>query len=662
MAGARAGGVYNWGVPDLSFFIGKGGVGKTTVSASYAVREAMQRPREKVLLMSTDPAHSLGDVFEVKLPPKPTKIKLPKAGQLYVWQIDAAAQFQNFLKPHRKLMLDLLENGTIFSREEIEPLLDTTMPGMAEISGLLAIHELLQARKYDRIVVDTAPIGHTLRLFELPQHFREFLNFLDLAGSRDQWLAQRFGGDGRISTSFVQEWDRMAEQLVEALTGGRSELVLVTSAETFSLNESVRAHAGLIDSGLTIRSIVLNRVVAAASKCKRCGPRAARTQQARAYLKKHFARVPVLTAEDPGEPIMGAKMLAQFADHVFAQKKLRLPAKTSGSSRGAKITLKAVKWPAVNASLGFTLGKGGVGKTTISASLAFHERETHPKKDVTVCSTDPAPSLDDVFRAKVGAKPMAVLGDKHFFALEIDSTAEFRHWSERMKDKIGGAFSGSSSSGIHVDLTFDRQIFAALLDIVPPGVDEIFAIFRIMDLLKEGDRAATVIIDMAPTGHALELLRTPERMLQWTRLLLKTLAAHRTLPLAQDAAVEIATLGQRLRELNKRMQDAKATRVFCVMLPEPLAVRETERLLGALETMDAPARGLFVNRVSAGLAAGKKESCPRCAKAGRWQAVQLAMLAKRYSGKELFLVEDFGDQVAGRKALQAFTQRLWQFA
>jgi arsenite/tail-anchored protein-transporting ATPase len=645
-------------VPDLSFFIGKGGVGKTTVSASYAVREAMRHPRKKVLLISTDPAHSLGDVFEVKLPSKPTKIKLPKPGGLYVWQIDAAAQFQRFLKPYRSVMLDLLENGTMFSRAEIEPLLDTTMPGMAEISGLLAIHELLQAGEYDRVVVDTAPIGHTLRLFELPQHFREFLNFLDLAGSRDQWLAQRFGGSGRVSSTFVAEWDRMAQELVEALTGETSELVLVTSAEMFSLNESVRAHAELRDSGLKIRSIVLNRVVSQASKCKRCGPRIARTRKAHSFLKKHFARVPVLTAEDPGQPIMGAKMLGQFADHVFGEKALRV---TGGVKTNTKpVKLKEIEWPGVSASLGFTLGKGGVGKTTVSAALAFHERQAHPKKGVTVCSTDPAPSLDDVFLAEIGPKPLVVLGDKLFHALEIDSTAEFRAWAARMKEKIGAAFSGESSGGVHLDLTFDRQIFVALLNIVPPGVDEIFAIFRILDLLAE--RKATVIIDMAPTGHALELLRTPERMLQWTRLLLKTLAAHRTLPLAQDAAVEIATLGQRLRELHKRMQDAKATRVFCVMLPEPLAVRETERLLKALDEMAVGAQGLFINRVAAGAVSGKKETCSRCANAGRWQVRQLAALAKRYSKRDVYLVEDFGDQVAGRKALQSFTRRLWRFA
>jgi arsenite/tail-anchored protein-transporting ATPase len=644
-------------VADLSFFIGKGGVGKTTVSAAYAVREALRHPRRKVLLISTDPAHSLGDVFQRKLPAKATRMKLPRAGHLDAWQIDAAAQFDKFLKPYRKLVLDLLENGTMFSRAEIEPLLDTTMPGMAEISGLLAIHEMLQAGRYDRIVVDTAPLGHTLRLFELPQHFRQFLNFLDLAGSRDQWLAQRFGGGGQISSTFIADWDRMASDLIAALTGPSSELVLVTSAETFSLNESLRAKAELEASGLTIRSIVLNRVVSHTTKCSACEPRIKRTHTAQAFLKRSFPRIPIRLAEDPGHPILGATMLARFAAHAFDGKALP---RTPRPARAKALKLKPTTWPPVGSPLAFTLGKGGVGKTTISASLAFHERVARPKTAVTVCSTDPAPSLDDVFLAVIGPQPRSVLGDKSFHALEFDSSAEFRGWASRMKDKIDSAFSGSSAGGVHLDLTFDRQVFTALLDIVPPGVDEIFAIFRILDLLNQ--HPGTVIIDMAPTGHALELLRTPERMLQWTRLLLKSLAAHRTLPLAQDAAVEIATLGQRLRELSRRMQESKSTRLFCVTLPEPMAVSETERLLAELDGMNAPARGLFVNRISPRLLGGDGGNCPRCASAANWQAAQLQVLASRSPRRPLYLVEDFGDQVAGRRALRSFTQRLWQLA
>src|SRR5579864_8045446 len=94
--------------------------------------------------------------------------------------------------------------------------------------------------------------------------------------------------------------------------------------------------------------------------------------------------------------------------------------------------------------------------------------------------------------------------------------------------------------GVHVELSFEHEMISALLDIVPPGVDEIFAVFKLLDFIEA--KKLTLVIDMAPTGHALELLRTPERLVVWARLLLKSLASHRKLALAREAAVKIAEL------------------------------------------------------------------------------------------------------------------------
>ena len=121
----------------------------------------------------------------------------------------------------------------------------------------------------------------------------------------------------------------------------------------------------------------------------------------------------------------------------------------------------------------------------------------------------------------------------------------------------------------------------------------------ILDLLEASGkkRASIVIIDMAPTGHALELLRMPDRLLLWSRLLLKALAQHRSLPLAQDAAVEIASMGQRVRELSRMLRESSQTLLIPVMLAEPLPDRETGRLLAALKDLGAATSPVFVNRI-----------------------------------------------------------------
>src|SRR5207249_8115314 len=95
---------------------------------------------------------------------------------------------------HKQDILNVIERGSLFTSEEISPLLDSALPGMAEMGALLAIREALQSGKYSSVVVDTAPFGHTLRLFGLPGEFAKLLDFLELAAGRDRVLAEHFGG------------------------------------------------------------------------------------------------------------------------------------------------------------------------------------------------------------------------------------------------------------------------------------------------------------------------------------------------------------------------------------------------------------------------------------------------------------------------------------
>src|ERR1051326_7065143 len=128
----------------LTFFVGKGGVGKTTLSAAFAAHRTRHRPHRQVLLLSTDPAHSLADVFQGRLGPNPRRLPGSGSSKLTLWQVDAQLQFRKFLEKYREPIVSLLEGGTMFTRTEIEPLLDTTLPGMAEMAALLAIHEVLE--------------------------------------------------------------------------------------------------------------------------------------------------------------------------------------------------------------------------------------------------------------------------------------------------------------------------------------------------------------------------------------------------------------------------------------------------------------------------------------------------------------------------------------
>ncbi len=633
----------------FTFFLGKGGVGKTTVSAAYALHHAATQPGQRILLLSTDPAHSLSDVLQTKLS-NPAR-RLRSAGQLWARQLDADRQIKKFLDRERSDILNLLNKGSLFTSDELEPLLDTSLPGMSEVAALLAIHELL-ASHFDEIVIDTAPMGHAIRLFQMPEHFARFLDVLETAASRDVVLAQHFGGRVRREPA-LDRWGRMVEQVEGALSQRGAKLVLVTTPEPFSLNEAARSASEFKLSGTLnrISEIVLNRVVSGKNACTRCQPHGAQSLTAREFLRKRFPKTKVLAAEDPGCPILGVAALRSFGRHIFEGKTLSRSV-IAEPPKAAKPEFQAATWPSLTTPLTLTLGKGGVGKTTISAALALHHRKQTNDDDVTICSIDPAPSLDDVFATRIGSRPQAIFRDPKFRAAEFDAMAQFQEWAGRLRRRLNEAMTGEER-GIHLDVSLDRRFLLSLLDVVPPGVDEIFAIFGILDLLSAGGR---VVIDMAPTGHALELLRTPARLLAWSRLLLKTLAAHRTLPIARDAAVEIATLSQNVRELASILRDGKRCRVVVITLPEPLPDYEARRLLSALAELEAPVGAVFVNRVLVG-SAGR---CTRCKLTTKWQAAALANLNRQMRGTELFVTREFETPIAGAQKLHQFTHELWR--
>ncbi len=644
--------------PELSLFVGKGGVGKTTVSAAYAVREAMRNPAGRVLLISTDPAHSLADVLGIKLGRVPKRVPLRGRGTLIAWELDSARQFHQFLAEHKQDILDVVERGSLFSAEEISPLLDTALPGMSEMAAMIAIQEAMQSGKYSRVVVDTAPFGHTLRLFGLPGEFAKLLDFLDLAAGRDRVLAQHFGGRSEQKEArFIAHWRVMVEELQQAFAA--AQLFLVTTAESFALNESARCLLELrkLHSRLEVAGIVLNRVIVRPRKCTACKGKAAAARVARSRLRAEYPSAKICIAEDPGFPIVGANGLRQFAENVFSGKKSKWKAHVASRSRPPELKLKPGPWPVLTAPLTFVLGKGGVGKTTVSAALGFRSR-ARSDGAIEICSIDPAPSLDDIFEAPIGDRPRPVLGDRNFRASEMDSVAFFQSWVSAIKNEIESATVGNYS-GVHVDLSFERQLFSALLEIVPPGIDEVLAVFRILDLIDDipGEAPRQVIIDMAPTGHALELLRMPQRILIWSRLLLKSLAAHRKLALAREAAVKIAELELHSRQLAKAFKSSKEVAIFAVMLAEPLPDRETERLLKELQILDLPAKAILVNRMIFPEDAGK---CLRCRSAIGWQSSVLAGLKRRYPEKEIYAIPDFGREIIGKEGLREITKQLWQ--
>jgi arsenite-transporting ATPase len=439
--------------------------------------------------------------------------------------------------------------------------------------------------------------------------------------------------------------------------------MLVTTAEPFALQESARVAREIrhIDQAFRFSEIVLNRAVANEEGCSRCNDSRLTSSRAIAFLRQHFQGCPIRLAPDPGSPVLSARMLLQLGETVFGGRRRRL--RPLPAPRVAAPKLSAAHWPAADHNLIAFVGKGGVGKTTIAAATAVNVRKSSTNAKVAICSTDPAPSLDDVFEQQVGNELAPALDDDNLLAAEIDAAAEFHTWATRMKQSLPGALT-KNSGGIHVDLSYERRLFEALLDIVPPGLDEVFGVLRISKLLRHPaaprNRQFHLILDMAPTGHALELLRTPDRILHWSRLLLKSLAPHRKLPFARDIGAEIAAFASDVRWLSKSLRDPQKFAAWVVLLAEPLPDRETERLLHQLRELQVPIAGIIINRVLLG---ERERTCARCRRIAAWQAATLQRFAKIAGAPaRVFVVPEQARPPRGKHDLRTLTSKLRRLA
>src|ERR1022692_17912 len=158
------------------FFGGKGGVGKTTCATAAAFRWG--EAGHHVLIVSTDPAHSLGDALAIRLSSKPTRVAV-KHGSLHAVELDADDALIRWMKQRKQGLETIAEHGTYLDADDIEQLLRLSLPGVDELVGLVELRRIARAGNYDQIVVDTAPTGHTLRLLAMPETLRRIASVFD---------------------------------------------------------------------------------------------------------------------------------------------------------------------------------------------------------------------------------------------------------------------------------------------------------------------------------------------------------------------------------------------------------------------------------------------------------------------------------------------------
>ncbi|OGZ98645.1 MAG: hypothetical protein A3D41_01620 [Candidatus Sungbacteria bacterium RIFCSPHIGHO2_02_FULL_41_12b] len=246
-------------------FGGKGGVGKTSMSAAtalgFAKEYAKRRKNDKVLIFTTDPAPSLADSFGQKLGNEPTQIEGAK--NLFAMEIDAKKVLEEFKKEYGEDILDILQEGTYLANEEAEELFSLDIPGLDEVMGLKKITDFMDSQEFGLYIVDTAPTGHTLRLLTLPELLDDWIKFLASLRWKYHAMVRQFAREERVTKAdqFLLEMKKTVKKVRELLQDEkRTEFIVVTIAESMGVRETEDLISTLEKFHIPSRHIIINNI------------------------------------------------------------------------------------------------------------------------------------------------------------------------------------------------------------------------------------------------------------------------------------------------------------------------------------------------------------------------------------------------------------------
>ena len=502
------------------FFTGKGGVGKTSLSCAIAI--ALADAGKRVLLVSTDPASNLDEVLGVKLANAPTAV--PSVARLLALNINpeeaARAYREKIIGPLR----GRLPAAALASMEEqLSGACTTEIAAFDEFSRLIG--EASATGDFDHVIFDTAPTGHTLRLLMLPKAWTGFFE------------ANTTGTSCLGPLAGLEQQRAVYESAVAALADRkRTTVVLVSRAQKAALREALRTRHELAAIGISNQRLVLNGLFRATNRDDAVAlALEQRGDEALASYRDFLAAVPVHEVRLRPHNLLGLEALRALVGSSDAM----VPAKeaTAVAFLHADFLEPAELLDSL-ASQGhgvvMTMGKGGVGKTTVAAAVAVELAQRGHR--VHLSTADPAAHVLEALSGEVPGLSVS----------RIDPAVETQAYVAEVLATQGAALDPDSLALLEEDLR-------------SPCTEEI-AVFRAFARTVAKGGESFVVLDTAPTGHTLLLLDATE-------------AYHRELGRqARD------TIPEEVRELLPRLRDPEFTRVLVVTLPEATPVHEAAAL------------------------------------------------------------------------------------
>jgi len=505
-------------VPRHLFFTGKGGVGKTSIACASAVELA--DAGKKVLLVSTDPASNVGQVFGVAIGNRITEI--PSVARLSALEIDpqgaAQAYRDRIVGPVRGVLPEDVVKGI---EEQLSGACTTEIAAFDEFTQLLTDSALTAG--FEHIVFDTAPTGHTIRLLQLPGAWSGFLE----AGKGDASCLGPLAGLEKQRSQYKAAVLALADP-------ERTRLVLVARAQSATLREAARTHQELADIGLSRQYLVINGLLPvdegdadelAAAIC-------AREQRALQNMSEALLSLPQdRIALKPFNLVGLASLRHLLNDAPVAAASQSVPAVPVPNASSLSRLVDDIA--ADGHGLVMLMGKGGVGKTTLAAAVAV--ALAHRGFPVHLTTSDPAAHLAQTLDGTL----------EHLSVSRIDPHEVTERYREHVLATKGAALDAEGRAMLEEDLR-------------SPCTEEIAVFQSFSRIIREAGKKF-VVMDTAPTGHTLLLLDA-------------TGAYHR------DIVRQMGETGLHFTTPMMQLQDPKQTKVLIVTLAETTPVLEAANL------------------------------------------------------------------------------------
>lgn len=512
------------------FFTGKGGAGKTTTASAVAV--ALADAGRRTLIISTDPASNLGDVFGIDAGPQPTEV--PGVTGLFVANLDPEAAAEAFkeraLGPYRGV---LPESAVRNMEEQLSGACTVEIAAFNEFTAVLAAPQ--DTADYDHVIFDTAPTGHTLRLLTLPSAWSGYVTEHPTGASCLGPLA----GLDQQREQYASAVDTLADPKL-------TTLVLVSRAETTALGEAGRASEELASLGVRNQRLLINGLLRDPGE----------DVTALAFVERQTTALADAPDRLAALDSAGVDLVAGDVTGLRALRELTCAGPSSPGSGEAEafdpeLAELIDELDAAGNGVVMTMGKGGVGKTTLAAAIAL-ALLVDRGHEVTLSTTDPAAHLT---QALADAAPEGLLVER------IDPAVE----TARYTDEVLNFATGLDEEG--------RTLLEE--DLRSPCTEEI-AVFRAFARTVDAARERIVVLDTAPTGH--------------TVLLLDAAQSYQ-----REVARTNATVPAEVSQLLVRLRDPEFARMLVVTLAESTPVHEAERLQADLHRAGIEPFGWVIN-------------------------------------------------------------------